>query len=694
MSRSKHPSDHRRQSRSFDLVLVAALVVGAAGMLAPAPPEGAPTTAEVLAGEGLHVTGGAAPGYVEDRACSQCHRDLYRSYQSVGMARSFYRPTPERQVEDFSLLPFHHEASDRYYELERVGEHLVFRRYQLDDRGRRIFEVEQEVDWVLGSGNHARTYLYRTAAGELFQLPLAWYSNPGRWGMAPGYDRQRHPGILRVVVRECMACHNAYPDVPVGSDLEGEPSLYPEDLPEGIGCQRCHGPGAQHTRLALEGEADGAALRASIVNPGRLEPQRRDDVCNRCHLQPSVAIPGIQRFGAGDYSFEPGQDLAAHRVELDVVDSTLGDEDAFEINHHPYRLRQSRCYLESGGALSCLTCHDPHRTVAATQRAEHFRKACLTCHELSDCDLDEMTAATAGAAGVDLSIDPGDCVSCHMPKRRTQDVVQVVMTDHKIQRRPGGPELLAPRQEREPVLEDLVFLEPQRAPPGDQGEVYRAAAVLKLAPQTAAMEHLEKVLARSPAESLEPYLELARAQLGKDRLVAAETTLRAVLARVPDHPDATANLAVAVARQGRIDEGIELLRRALEIDPVEPESHFNLARLLEARGRREEAETELRRALEHRPNFPRAWHRLGLLEVASGRREEGLRDIRWALSLDPVLVPAALDLGRLLVAAGDREAAVTLWRRSLADAPESVELEQALAGLERGGTQSEAGGDR
>ena len=40
---------------------------------------------------------------------------------------------------------------------------------------------------------------------------------------------------------KCMVCHNAYPDVERGSDLHGEADLYPAELPEGIGCQRCHG---------------------------------------------------------------------------------------------------------------------------------------------------------------------------------------------------------------------------------------------------------------------------------------------------------------------------------------------------------------------------------------------------------------------------------------------------------------------
>ena len=57
----------------------------------------------------------------------------------------------------------------------------------------------------------------------------------------------------RRVRRECMFCHNAYPDVPAGSDVYGARPAYPSELPQGIGCQRCYGPGSGHVGQALSG---------------------------------------------------------------------------------------------------------------------------------------------------------------------------------------------------------------------------------------------------------------------------------------------------------------------------------------------------------------------------------------------------------------------------------------------------------
>jgi hypothetical protein len=138
----------------------------------------------------------------------------------------------------------------------------MFRRYQRDPGGRIINLLEQPVDWILGSGHHARVYVYRTPDGELYQLPIAWYSQTRSWGMAPGYDRPDHDGVTRRVRHECLFCHNAYPDVPASSDGFWRSQTFPKQLPEGTGCQRCHGPGAEHARDP----------KAAIINPIRLTP--------------------------------------------------------------------------------------------------------------------------------------------------------------------------------------------------------------------------------------------------------------------------------------------------------------------------------------------------------------------------------------------------------------------------------------
>lgn len=642
-------------------------------------PQPRETTAseDPLARLGLAVTSGAAPGYVEDRACAICHGDLVRSYQEVAMSRAFYRPRPDRDIEDFGHSEYFHGPSQNHYQMLRRGDDLVFRRWQLDAEGRPLHEVEQKVDWVLGSGNHSRVYLYRNPAGELYQLPLAWYTQEQAWGMAPGFDRANHLGLSRRVLRPCMFCHNAYPDVPAGSDLYGEPPVYPADLPEGLGCQRCHGPAAEHVRRAFAG-APRDQLRSSVVNPGRLEPRLRDGVCFGCHFQPSVALPGVRRFGRGDYSFRPGEPLSDYVVAIDVDEAGRSRSERFEINHHPYRLRQSRCYLASGGALSCLTCHDPHRKVPEAERAAHYRAACLGCHQIEDCRLEEMTGETRLP-----DVAPDDCVGCHMAKRRTEDVVHVVMTDHLIRRRPGGPELLAPLEERDPVLTGVDFVWPDRAPQGALGEVYRALAVLRVAATENAVEHLERSLAAARPPEIDPYLDLARSQLVLGHTPEAEATLRNLLERSPDHPQVLAWLGIVELRLGRPTAAVADLRRALELEPRTPEIWFNLGRALMVEGRTGEAAEALEKSVELRPHLAAGWFHLGQIRAAEKQLPEALEAYRRSLAADPTSARATVGLGRLLAEMGQRGEALRVLRHGVevVRSPETVEA--ALAAVEQ-----------
>jgi len=122
------------------------------------------------------VTTGAAPGYINDQACAACHIEVYNSYQQMGMAKSFFRPTADKVIEDFDKS-FYHPASQRHYQMTFRDGTYLFRRCQLDTNQQPINELELKVDWVLGSGHNGRTYVYREPNGEMYQLALGGSAN-------------------------------------------------------------------------------------------------------------------------------------------------------------------------------------------------------------------------------------------------------------------------------------------------------------------------------------------------------------------------------------------------------------------------------------------------------------------------------------------------------------------------------------
>jgi len=574
-------------------------------------------------------TSGAAPGYVADRACGVCHPQRYQSYQAVAMAKSFYRPGADRVIEDFASLPFRHQASDRFYELSLRGDDYWFRRYQLDAHGEQINLFEVKVDWIVGSGNHVRTYLYQTGIGELYQLPLAWYSQAGKWGMQPGYDRPDHNGVNRQIRRECMFCHNAYPEVPVGSDQRAEAHLFPHDLPQGTGCQRCHGPGANHIRTVLSAPEHGAGVAESIVNPGRFSATRRNDICFECHLLPDVAVPPIRRFERSDYSYRPGEPLADYALVMEVEEEQRAGADRFQINHQAYRLTRSRCFQQSQGEMSCTHCHDPHVKLGKAERPAHYRQKCLGCHQ----DLRHPDASP----GQPLLVEEADCVLCHMPERRTQDVVQVTMTDHRIGIHPGRASYLDPLQEQDPLVTDLSYLDPASAPQGDLGELYRLLALLRqigVAPRRL-VEGIEQLLKRSPQISPTPYLDLAKLRLGLREYQSARQALGQAGERGGEAALIAQWSALAAMGEGDYGRALELLEESLKLDDQRPETHYNRALIENARQNYVEAEASLRQVIALRPNQVLAWHYLGRVLRAGQRDEEALVAQRRALEIDP-----------------------------------------------------------
>lgn len=643
-----------------------------------AEPEG-----DLLSRLKIPVTEGAAAGYVPDPTCARCHADLYQSYQEVGMAQSFYRPRADRMIENFDGEPFYHQASDRYYRMTRDGEKILFERYQLDSEGRPIHRFEVEVDWILGSGHTSRSYLYQNSQGEIFVLPIAWYTQPQAWAMSPGSDRPHHTGVERQLKQECMFCHNAYPEVEAGSDSYGSADEFPLELPEGIGCQRCHGPGAEHVRAALLN--DKSTTRSSIVHPGRLSPQREADICYGCHFQPSVALPGVRLFDRGVYSFRPGEALADYMTLLDVVDRDTPKEERFEINHHPYRLEQSTCFLESEpGALTCTHCHDPHRKVPAQQRKAHYRDACLACHDLQSCSLEEMAASLEGQAHEIQKVSSDDCAACHMPRRRTQDVVEVVMTDHRIQRTPGGAELLSPLEETIPILVDLELLRPIPEPSSAQLEqIYLASAVMRAGGSVEAARFLAQALPQEKLPSPAPLLDLTKGLLGQRRFAEAEEVASEILRISPETAKALDWRAVARLQQGRPQEALIDLDASLKITGERPDILFNRGLVLLSLGRTEESMAALRRATVLRPSLPKAWIYLGRALLKTGQEAEGEEAFRQALRIDPSNPSATLDLGRLLDRQGRRQEALTILEHGARQALQTEEIVDLLEKLKQ-----------
>ena len=108
--------------------------------------------------------------YADPSVCSSCHDEIARTYSLTGMGRSFSRVRPgTSNFAGGEGARLYHKASDRHYSVSERGGKLFQRRHQIGFGGQETNALELEADYVIGSGNHARTFLHRNADGRLVQ---------------------------------------------------------------------------------------------------------------------------------------------------------------------------------------------------------------------------------------------------------------------------------------------------------------------------------------------------------------------------------------------------------------------------------------------------------------------------------------------------------------------------------------------
>jgi tetratricopeptide (TPR) repeat protein len=575
--------------------------------------------------QGFPVSRGAVAGYVDDRACKECHEQLFESYQSVGMSQSFYPADPKQAPEGLDK-PYYHAASQRYYLMTERDDKLVLKRYCQDAEGQQFAEFESEVAWVMGSGNHGRTYISQSKHGELTMLPLAWYAEAG-WRMAPGYDNSQHPRFERIIDRACMFCHNAYPEIPVGADMPHKDDRYPPQLPHGIGCQRCHGPGARHIESALDANSSDKVTRERIINPANFTPQQRDDLCMTCHLQPEVGIGGMmpRAFDKPVFSHRPGDALKEFITFLEHGTKAERGE-RFQINHHAYRLRQSKCHEASGGELTCLSCHDPHRKVAVLERPAYYRAKCLQCHQLKDCQHEEMGHGRDPAQS--------DCISCHMTKARPSDVIHATTTDHLIRRKPASRDLTAPRNET-PTNAKVGQITPyfKTDPSSPRFETY--AGFIKTATNPAAAERWLKAFEASGPHPVAGYVQVGRGLLEAKDASRAITLLQEGLRKFPKEPEVHWTLGTALLSRGDVDGALKALQLARNLDPASPGIAASLADAYLKAGALTNARRQYEAAIASRPTNWKSWQQYGYVLQQLKDSKAAQQAYRRAIALNP-----------------------------------------------------------
>jgi hypothetical protein len=297
---------------------------------------------------------GPGVAYVGDAVCARCHAEIAETFRRHPMGRSL---APISEVTDASngegpegSAEF--DSGATHFAVERRGKQVVHRETRTDKNGQVLAQVEAVLKYAVGSGTRGESYLVEHD-GWLYQSPISWYSLDRRWAPSPGYEND-NVHFNRPIEPRCLFCNTNRVE-----PVEWSANRYRQPIFQGytIGCEPCHGPGELHARRPelVDGHDP------TIVNPKHLKPALRVELCSQCHL---LGAQRIERPGRELFDYRPGLPTAAFFAIYGYADAGGNN-----VIGHVEQMKLSRCFRESRGQLSSTSCHDPHQTPAAAEKA-------------------------------------------------------------------------------------------------------------------------------------------------------------------------------------------------------------------------------------------------------------------------------------------------------------------------------------
>jgi len=573
-----------------------------------------------------------AAEYVGIDACATCHPTQAATFIESQMGRSWELATPVNSAADFDTPePVYDAHNDLHYQALREDSALFVMEYRLSGADT-VHKRIEKIDYIVGSGHHTNSHIM-DVNGYLYQMPLTWYVQQGRWDLPPGFVGPNNSRFDRPIPLKCITCHNAMPGYVPGSENKYD------FVPHGIDCERCHGPGSKH----IERVSSGGDIAGTIVNPAKLPLDRQFDICQGCHLQGA----SVNRANVTFADFRPGQALAD--IENVFWPRFADSVRQFVMASHPDRLRQSACFQASEN-LTCITCHDPHVRIEAMGE-NHYRNVCQDCHtgpELPECPTPE---AARGA----------DCTTCHMPVSGSKDIPHVTITDHFI---------------RSPGRDSLVL-----GSPDDGARLVRMASLLDPAPTPSSVAEgyltYYETVTNHPGFLDSALVQLSRAQAdGEDvtdlliRTYFLQQDFDEVIRLAPgpeqlDEAWTAYRIGDSFLAAGRPYQAMAYLEVAVRLSPAHLRFMLRLASAYSQNGRQQDAIDLFSRALSANPKLTDAYNDRGFAYVLMGDAERAEADFLEAIALDPDSERALANLASLYFNIGRKEEARPYVRRLL-----------------------------
>lgn len=677
-------------------------------------------------------------------ACAACHQAQSEAYVGSHHGKALATPSPEMAKARFDGVRF----------TSKLG-------------GTTAFAVGQAGPVVssVGAGGKSQTwpiahvsgvwpleqYVVQTERGKLQALGVAWDSRTAaaggeRWFHVYGADgiAPRDPLFFTAATQNwnhvCADCHSTWVERRYDVTKDAFDSRWAE---QAVGCEACHGPGAEHVRTAqATGRPAPFAVRLKLAEPwlpsanGSPTPRSQDDVevevCAPCH---SRRKPLKEGFVASDPfldAFEPellwpGRYHADGQVEGEVYEwgSFL------QSRMHRAGVRCSDCHdahsgkLYAAGNALCVRCHEPTRfdVPAHSHHSGENAARCIDCHmpPATFMQVDERRDHSIRIPRPDRSVElgtPNACSICHtkQPASWARDAVAKWFPASHERKQFG--EALA--RDRKGTLDAEASLR-QLAEEANAPSIARATALERLGgyPAEQTLRSLQTGLASSdplvvfgaalgaaklpPAQRASLLLPALRHKARAVRIAASKALAGVPLAQLPPADRAALERGFAEVEQsfdvsasraethversafelarGLLSKAEASLAIALRLEPCLAEAHLNSADLERQRGQEAAAERAIRAALRCGPQNAAAHHALGLWQVRAHQADAALVSLKRAVELAPTDTRFSYVLAVALAEAGQRAQAIQVLEATLKRRPNDAAARQTLASL-------------
>jgi hypothetical protein len=309
--------------------------------------------------------------YLGAQVCGTCHPAQFERQSATGHARAL-SPAAAHSLASF-FAPRRPLTRALKYNLEFSLDQRMFAVQAYDHE----YILRLPIEWAFGAGRHAVTFVSRVNDELYLEHSFSYYPKTKSLDITPGHEGIQPQTLYQAMgvpfrtetsgrgIVNCFQCHSTGP-VTVSSRKEIEVTEL------GVRCENCHGPGSAHVGAVSRGQLEQA--KKLIENPNSFSGEELNQFCGTCHR-----FPGAQT-GVVDWSYP------------------------WNVRHQPPYFRQSKCFRNSGGTFSCLTCHLQHDPLRQNQPA-YYSEKCLNCHRSGAHPPQKICTAQK----------PTDCTSCHMP---------------------------------------------------------------------------------------------------------------------------------------------------------------------------------------------------------------------------------------------------------------------------------------